>query len=208
MKRALLIAWGLCAAFFDLAAAEPKSNPKDTVVPNAFWFSTRDYTVPPGATTVEISVSFAPGNRGYTGSVGYYTEDDTARDGIHYQGVSGQLYFSGINLLTFEIPISPASTYEEPKSFRVVLTNDAANIWYGPATVVIEYAPRLECTRQGASLLLLWPGACQGYVLEGSTRADFEDAAEVVASPVLMDDRWQLEQLRHGPARFYRLRKS
>jgi hypothetical protein len=181
--------------------------PQDTVVPDSFSISQTIYTTPPGATNVEITVAFQPGNRGYSGAVDFHTEDDTASDGVDYLGASGRLYFSGVPEKTFNIPILPSSSDGRPKSFRVYLTHTTAYLWNSPATVLIEHAPRLECSTKDGKLVLSWPGNLEGYILESSPYPDCSSAMQVPLPAVVVDGRWQVEEAASAAVRFYRLRK-
>jgi hypothetical protein len=182
--------------------------PLDTVAPDSFAFSQLNYTVPPGATNVEISVLFQPGNRSFSGTVGYYTEDDTARHGIDYLESTGHIHFSGVAEKTFHIPIAASSAYSYSKTFRVFLSHPTAYLWNSPATVVIEFAPRLLCSTRDGKLVLSWPGDWLDYVLESSPHPDCSEAMQVSSAPVLVNGRWQVEEPASADVKFYRLRKN
>jgi hypothetical protein len=209
MKRVLLSLFCcLLAHGGAVRQARAQLTAQDTTSPDFFIFSENTYVAHPGATHVEVSVYFSPGNRGYSGWVDFATEDGTAMAGVHYQAVQGRLYFSGVNVQSFQVPILPHAHVGEPKTFQVLLSNPDAQIGESSSAVRIECAPSLAFSLQGSHLLISWPGACRDYVLEQSERTDFASTRDVATPPTLVDGRWQVEQPRSGSLVFYRLRKE
>lgn len=180
----------------------------DTTVPNSFWFSQDTYVVAPGSDRVEVTVLFQPGNRGYSGSIQYFTKDDTAQRTVDYQAVDGVLQFSGVPNRTFEIPIvttAPTSS-AGPKRFVVCIANAEKEI-LAAAQVVIESTPRLQLARTSKGLLISWPAGYEGYVIEKSAAPDFANATTILSPPVRTGNFWQIEEPASEPMVFYRLTK-
>jgi hypothetical protein len=208
MKRALCL-FGLWLVLQGgmVEQARAQMTAQDIVTTSAYWFSQQTYVASPGASEVEITVYFSPGDRSYSGWVDYYTEDGTAKAGIDYEAVSGQLYFWGVAFQTFRIPILPGAFLGGEKSFQVFLSNPDAWIWDSPATVALSCAPSLNYSVSGTNLVISWPAACEGYVLDRSERSDFSTWTEVETAAIRSGTRWQVEQPLSGPGQFYRLRK-
>jgi hypothetical protein len=208
VRRGIVSIWcGLCV-FLGALGAHAAVGPMDTVAPDSFWFAKLTYTVPPGATNVQISIGFQPGDRGYSGSVEYFTRDSEARDGVDYLGSSGRVHFSGVPEQSIEIPILQSASNSGLKTFLVFLAHPTAFLWNNPAAVVIECAPQLQWAAQDGKLVLSWPGECTEYILETSAKPDCSDAAPAASAPILVNGRWQVVEPASGKVRFYRLRKD
>jgi hypothetical protein len=78
---------------------------QDTTVPNRFSFSSAEYVVAENATNALITIYFHAGNRSWSGSCGYRTENGTAIAGEDYVHVEGGLSFSGGAPRSFSVPI-------------------------------------------------------------------------------------------------------
>jgi hypothetical protein len=208
MKRA----WFFLGLFLAQGGAVEKAGAQltaqDTTTSNAFWFFPTTYVAAPNSPFVEVTVYFAPGDRGYFGLVDYYTEDGTAKAGVDYEAVSGTLAFSGIPLKTIQIPIHPEAFNAEEKYFRVHLFNPNAWIWDSPATVVISCAPTLRIGLRGPHLVISWPGSCEGYVLEQCEAVGAAPWTEVTSPVNLVENRWEVEQPRTALRKFFRLCKK
>lgn len=129
----------------------------DTTVPNQFEFARTDIYVSQGATQAIVTVRFYPGNRSFSGSVGYSTRDGTAVANRDYVPVSGMLSFSGKTELTFTVPLLNPKNIE-PKTIGLVLSYSQP-VYPTNATVHIHMPPppNLEIQRvDDTRVVLLW----------------------------------------------------
>jgi hypothetical protein len=110
----------------------------DTTQPNEFYFTSDVYYVAENATNAVIEVGFVAGNRSYTGSVDYHTENGSAIAGADYGGVTNTLSFSGLApTKTFTIPIILDGLLETNETVQLFLSNSNALITHPTAKLVI-----------------------------------------------------------------------
>lgn len=101
--------------------ARAQFNPQNTDIPNEFAFVSAHYFVSKDATNASITVRFSPGNRSWSGSVCYTTQNGSAVANQDYTPVSGTLHFSGDTYQSFSIPLKSNGT-SETKTIHLQLT--------------------------------------------------------------------------------------
>lgn len=181
-------------------------------IPNQFKFVSAQYFVSKGATGAVITVGFTPGNRGWSGSVNYATQDGTAVAGQDYTGVSGSLNFSGVNYRSFTVPLAAG---EQQKTILLVLSasgsDPSAIISPGQATLTINLGPPPNVTvSPGANgtVSVSWTDDGTEPVLE--KRISPTDPSWEVLGPVPSDGNGHrvYTDVSLGGMGFYRLRRE
>lgn len=193
-------------------SASSKITPKDTTSPNQFSFTSAEYVVTEDATNAVVTVSFYPGNRGWSGVVNYSTSDGTAIAGQDYTHTSGTLSFNYVPYQTFTIPIHMDSEDEGEETINLTLWQDGAYISQSNAVVRIQNAkplPKIQIRpATGGSLSISWADNGVSYVVEKSN--NFQgDTWTQVSSPVTKNSgNCSLVDSINGELGFYRLRKD
>jgi hypothetical protein len=208
--------FGLQALAFAILLATPPNSaraqdvPKDTEIPNEFYFVSAQYCATQGATNAVVTVGFKPGNRSWSGSVNFGTRDGTAKANQDYTTVSGTLSFSGVSYRTFEVPVSPNQSL--PKTVMLDLSpspyDPSAIITRSNAVLNVHFPPPPNlriASGPNETVFLSWPDDGTEVILE--KRSD--DASWSYVAPPSKDGSGtcSVVDVRSGDAAFYRLRR-
>lgn len=213
--RTQLVFQGLAGCIVLAATQMParaQSVPKDTDIPNEFFFVSAQYCATQGATNAVITVGFRPGNRGWSGSVNYATRDGTAMSNQDYTPVNGTLNFSGVSYLTFDVSVSPGQSL--PKTVMLDLSpspNDpAAMITRSNAVLSVHFPPPPDlkiASGPNDTVSVSWPDDGTDLVLEKRVTPD---TSWNYVSPPSKDGNGicSVIDVRSGDAAWYRLRRA
>jgi hypothetical protein len=204
-------------AFAILLVTSPNSArgqgiPKDTEIPNEFYFVSAQYCATQGATNAVITVGFKPGNRSWSGSVNFGTRDGTAKANQDYITVSGTLTFSGVSYRTFNVSVSPNQSL--PKTVMLDLSpspNDpSALITRSNAVLNVHFPlpPNLRISRgANETITLSWPDDGTELMLEKQVPPNAN--WNFVALPSKdSTGTFSVIDVRSGDSAFYRLRRA
>ncbi|MEO6034436.1 MAG: Calx-beta domain-containing protein [Verrucomicrobiota bacterium] len=209
---ALALVLPACAS--SLKAGDSPVVAQGSSSPNVFGFASDVYYVDEDATNAVISVEFTPGDRGWSGSVNYNTENGTALDVDDYAATNGTLSFSGPGtpVPAINIPIVKDSLREGNETVEIYLSNPNAIITRSHATLIIvdkNQNPPLKIARAaGGSISLSWPSAYGDYVLEKSDSPSSTAWSPVTASRGISNGSCNVSESCNGLPVFYRLKKT
>lgn len=186
---------------------------QDTTQPNQFSFSCDVYFVDKQSDNAVINVEFSPGNRGWSGSVNFYTSNGTAQAGADYEPASGTLSFSGPGtpVPVINVPILNNPSHATNVTVELFLTNSYAIINRSHATLVIvdkTENPPLRIEPHPDGVTVSWPAIYENYVLEKSASFSGGDWSAVAAQPVVNNNHFVVYDYYTETPAFYRLRKN
>lgn len=185
-------------------------TPLNTARPNEFYFPQNIYYAEATATSATIEVSFIPGNRSWSGIVGFSTEAGTAQEGVDYTAVEGTLSWDGPALRNIEIPLNPTPSPEE-RTIKLALHAVESNCVLSrpEATLVIPATPPTLNIAAGASgIQLSWPAAYVDYLVETATDSAPANWLPVPSAPTQTGDQWVVTFPPDHENRLFRLRRS
>lgn len=189
-----------------------ESSRRDTTSPNEFWFSSEVFYVDEDATSAEITVEFAPGDRSWSGSVDYTVTSGTATAGEDFTAVSGTLNFSGPGtpIPKIIIPISKDNLREENETVQISISNPNATIVQSNATLIIIEKPATPVLKIGGGankrISLTWPEVFSDFVLEKSSAPFGTNWSAVSSTRNISNGVCCVEESTAGLPFFYRLR--
>ena len=180
--------------------------------PNEYFFSSSTYYVNASATNASVEVDFIPGNRSWSGSVGYQTKDGSAVAGADYTAVSGTISWSGPALKNFNVPLTPTNCSRD-RTIRLSLSIDTNSVSRcAEATLIIPAAPPVLSIAIGSNgvVRLSWPVAYTNYSVETIASAELGSGqwSPAIGAASLAGDQCVIECAVDGPSRFFRLRKQ
>ena len=126
------------------------SNFVNSVALGSFGLQNSSYSVNENTGTLNIAVVRTGGTEGSV-TIGYQTEDGTARAGTHYTASTGSVTFAdGETSQTISVPIISNDTDTTDKSFSIALTAPAGvTVNPSSATVTIAYQAPIDMTAIG-----------------------------------------------------------
>lgn len=194
-------------------SASADVSSQDITGPSAYYFTSEVYYSTATESAAAITVSFTPGNRGWTGSVAFETEEVTAVAGVDYTNVAGVLEFSGPAWQTFEVPLSPAP-HDADKTVRLRLrqTEPDSLLTQAEAMLIIRAAPPALAMSPDANntVRLSWPATYTNYVVQTTTVSGLATGewSDISTAPQQADGQCVLEFDSGGEPRFFRLRRN
>jgi hypothetical protein len=195
------------------SVATAQVQPHDTNLPDVFYFTQREYVVAEDAGEAIVRIHWISGGRDMYGRINYETVDQSALAGSDYKSVRGTVeFFDYTNNIPVRIPIimdeenetdetvflklTSAGYYSEPRGNAVLrITN-------------VRVGPRLKVAWSADDTVnIFWPDDGINRVLEKSTTPS-SAVWTVVATPASsVGGVFSVNDVRSGPAGFYRLRK-
>jgi hypothetical protein len=212
MNRVSLSRW-LTVLTGSVVPAFAQITPQDTTGPNIFYFPSETWFASVNATSVTVEVSFYPGNRSWSGSVNYRTEDGTAVAGTDYTPVAGTLTWSGPTVRSFVVPLQPStSLVDRTLTVRLLATETNCVLTRDHATLVLPAVPPALSIASGQdrTVRLSWPTIYTNYMIETASGTTTDPGAwsSFTGSPALVNDEFVVEFVPDQPSRLFRLRKQ